>query len=257
MPLKRLVQRFLQAGNVVPLGSPKKPRVPTVLIRGTKYVLSDYWPMLGSGEDAGSGGAKFINTGDPRFSYLWAYDMDRKVVAMWRYSDGDEKHFESASSSGHVVVVLERKGQLNRVTHEAFVNIEREMSKRQEDTRRALQKIIEENADDWDREVEKILKTHFEKVLYPEIDRRIKETETGIVPLGFKVNDNIPKSREDQLRVFVVTKVFADFNQDKAYDLVSKAVGYDAYEPPHGGDNQAVQWAYHDLVEKTYDKYLR
>lgn len=257
-PAARVARRFKE-GGVVQL-KPKGPRVPSVLIHGRKYALSNYWPMMGDLEEmgGGEGGARLITPpeGSNKWRYLWAFDTDRKILGMWRYSDGDEKLNDRASSHQHLIVTLEKKGQLNRVTHEEMVLVEREMQKRQDDTIRALKQTIKENETDWDRQVADILKKHFEDEIYPVIDRRLKELENGVVPFGFKMHD-YPKSREDQMRTFVVTQEVSKFKQEMAYDLVTKEVGYDAWEPPHGGDGQAVQWAWHELIEATYDKYLR
>jgi hypothetical protein len=253
---KKVARRFKESAGVVQM--PKRPRVPTILIRGKKYVLSNYWTALGVSSNEEGPGARVIDTGgNDRFSFLWVYDTDRKMIAMWRHSEGNEKLYNRASQHTHDIVVLEKKGQLNRVTHEEMVIIEREMASREAETLRALKQTIEENATDWDRKVADILERHFQKEIYPAIDRRLAELEKGIVPFGFKYNDHIPKSREDQMKVFVVTNALSKFTEPAAYDLVSKTVGFDAYEPPDGGDGQAVQWAWHSLHEKTYDKYLR
>jgi hypothetical protein len=251
----KIVSRFKGSG-VTPLRV--RPRVPTLLIHGRRYVTSNYWPMMSGVADAG-GGARLIDTGGGNvFRYLWVYDTDRKIVTMWRHSDGDEKLSDTASSHAHDVVVLEKKGQLNRVTHEEFVAVERFMKERQDDTIKSLKRTIEENATEWDHRVADILKDYFDKSVRPEIVRRLKELKSGIIPFGFKVNEDLlhHKSKEDQMKVFIITAALAKFTQQLAYDVVSKEVGFDAYEPPNGGDGQAVQWEWHSLIEKTYEEFL-
>ena len=191
---KRVAERF--TANVVPF-KPKKPSGPTLLISGRKYVLSDYFPMLSglAEEQTAPGGARLITTGPPRFSYLWAYDTDKKFVAMWRVSDGDEKAGGSASHYTSDVVTLERKGQLNRVTHEEFRAIERYMSEQYHDTMAALKKYIAENANEWDKEAKEIAKELFEEKFLPRILAKFHEVEQGVTPLGFKVNEHMLSHR--------------------------------------------------------------
>jgi len=254
-PAARIARRFKQGVGVVQL-KPKGPRVPSVLIHGRKYALSNYWPMLSDMSEPEEGGARVIDVGGAgRYSWLWVYDTDRKVLAMWRYSDGDDKFFDRASSHAHLIVTLEKKGHLNRVTHEEFKLVEREMGHRYDSALKALKEIAETNATDWDRQVKDILTKHFEDEIYPNIDRQLENLKKGVMPFGFRYNEHIPKSREEQMQTFVVTQVLSKFTQAMAYDLVSKETGFNAYEPPDGGDNQAVQWTWNDLVEATYEKY--
>lgn len=253
---KRVVQRF-KGGGVIPL----RVRVPTLAIHGRKYALSDYWPMFSDVQESMApsegGGARLLKPeGGNRFRYLWALDSDRKMLTMWRVSDGDEKVHDRMSSMSSYIHALEKKGQLNRVTHEEFLAIERFMHHRYEETLQNLKQLIRENEDDWDRRVKTILQDWFDAKLRPEITRRIAEVEAGVLPFGFKVNDRIleHKTPEQQAKSFVVSQVLGKFDQAKAYDIVSEAVGFDAYEPPQG-DNQAVQWAWHELLERVYEEF--
>lgn len=255
----RVIRRFkAAASNVVPMNQ-KRPKSPAVLIHGRKYSLSNYWPMMSDVEEMapeGGGGARLINVGGGRFRYLWVYDTDRKIVAMWRYSDGDEKVHERDSTAKHHIYALEKKGQLNRVTHDEFVAVEREMSRRQDDTIRALKKTIEENATEWDHRVKDILKKWFDDRVRPEMDRKIAEFEKGVLPFGFKSVVDDPRTRERQARGFIMSQVLTVFSEARAYQHVTDEVGFDAYEPPDG-DQQAVQWEYHNQVQELGEEYLR
>lgn len=254
----RVIRRFKAASNVVPLN--QKRRSPAVLIHGRKYALSDYFPMMDDLQEAlapeQGGGARLVDMGSGRYSYLWVYDTDRKIVAMWRYSDGDEKYHSRAAISERYIYVLEKKGQLNRATHEEFVQVEREMVKRQEDTIRALKKTIEENATEWDRRVRSILEQWFKDRIRPEMDRKLAEYHSGVLPFGFKSDDQDPRSKERKVRSFIMTQVLTVFSEARAYQHVTDEVGFDAYEPPDG-DQQAVQWEYHNLVQELGEEYLR
>lgn len=253
---KRVAERFKTA-NVVPF-KPKKPSGPTLLISGRKYVLSDYFPMLSglAEEQTAPGGARLITTGPPRFSYLWAYDTDKKFVAMWRVSDGDEKAGGSASHYTSDVVALERKGQLNRVTHEEFRAIERYMSEQYHDTMAALKKYIAENANEWDKEAKEIAKELFEEKFLPRILAKFHEVEQGVTPLGFKVNEHMlsHRSPEDQAKMFVSQPILKDYTL-QAVDEFAKKKGIDPDNPP--GDIQALDWGRHEVLDEFYEKFFK
>lgn len=106
----RILQRFKQAGPVVPF--PHHPKVPTLLLHGRKYSLSDYWPMSSDLEEMANpegGGAKLITGPGNRFRYLWLYDTERQILAMWRASDGNEKRHDRIRENAHDIYTLEKK----------------------------------------------------------------------------------------------------------------------------------------------------
>ncbi len=259
MDSKRLAERFRQAGPVVPLGAPK-PHGPTEVIHGRRYVLSDWWSALGVGDLASpegeGGGAKLIDTGGNRFRYLWIYDTDRKILAMWRHSDGDEKYHSHETSSMHEIFTLEKRKQLNRVTHAEFQQVEHEMSSRADDHLKALKQWSQEHQSDLEKQAITILDEWFEKNIRPSFERKLSELDKGVIPFGFKVNPDILQHRSEkrQVRQWLLTKALEGFDQAAAYKIVSKAVGYDAYDPPDGGDSQAVQWAWGDFIERVYQQ---
>jgi hypothetical protein len=262
---KRLAERFRQAGPVVPF-SPKKPsnlkpHGPVETIHGRKYVLSDFWPMGAEIADMASpegeaGGAKLIDTGGNRFRYLWVFDTDRKILTMWRHSDGDEKYSSHENSAMRDIFALEKKRQLNRVTHEEFQQVDREMKKRSDATLKSLKQWAKENESDLEKEASQILRAWFDRNIRPSLERRFSELDKGVVPFGFKVNPNILQYRSEkrQARQWLLTKALEGFDQAAAYTIVSKAVGYDAYDPPNGGDAQAVQWAWADFIENVVEE---
>lgn len=240
--------------NVVPF-QPKKPKGPTVAIGGKKYALSDFFPAFDVTEED-LGGARLITVGERRHSFLWAYDMDKKFVAMWRLSDGEEKAGGSASHYTSEVVALERKGQLNRVTHEEFRAIERFMAEQQRDALAAMNKYLEENADDWDRKSKEIAKELFEAKFLPRILAKFKEVEQGVRPLGFKVNEHLlgHRSAEDQAKLFVAMQILKDYTP-KAVDDAARSKGFDPDNPP--GSIQALDWAQKDAIDEFYDRFFR
>ena len=130
--IARVLQRY---SEVVPF-RPRPPSGPTTEIGGKKYVLTDYSPFGGNElSDGGEGHARLIEvpSSGSKFKYLWAYDTDRKLVAAWRVTDGNEKAYGSAQQEMHHVVHLEKHGQLNRVTSGEFSHIEAEMRHREDE----------------------------------------------------------------------------------------------------------------------------
>jgi hypothetical protein len=256
---KRLADRFRQAGPVVPFG--QKPHGPTETIHGRRYVLSDWWSMGSAIEEMASpngeaGGAKLIDTGGDRFRYLWVYDTDRKILAMWRYRDGNEKYNARESSSMQEIFALEKRKQLNRVTHEEFVQVEREMLRRADETMKSIQQWSKEHQSDLEKRAEEILDTWFKRNILPSLERKFSELDRGVIPFGFKVQPHLLEHRSEkrQARQWLLNKALEGFDQAAAYGIVSKAVGFDAYDPPDGSDPQAVQWAWSDFIQRVFEQ---
>ena len=51
-----------------------------------------------------------------------------------------------------------------------------------------------------------------------------------------------------------MNQVLEKFTEKAAYDYVERQTGVDPYNPPDG-DNQAVQWAFHEVLEDFYDSH--
>jgi hypothetical protein len=255
---KRLLERFRQAGDVVPLGAPKRPKGPVLSIHGRKYVLSDWWAHGASVEDMANpdaGGARLIDTGGNRYRYLWVFDTERKVIAMWRHSDGDEKYNSRESSSMQEIYTLEKKGQLNRVTHDEYLQVEREMQRRADEALKSLKQWAQENQSDLEKQAGEILDAWFKRNVQPSLERRITDLDRGVKPLGYKYRPESPRSDRTQAVHFLLGKALDGFTQDQAYRVVEKVVGYDPYDPPEGVDPQSVQWAYGDFIERVYEQF--
>jgi hypothetical protein len=235
-----------RAGVVVPFA----PRVPknthTILIAGVKYVLSTHWPgVFGdiSEESEESEGAQVIRQEDmDPWKYLWVYDTDKQILAMWRASDGNEKEWSSARSATRTILFLEKKGQLNRVDNAQFRRIEAEMSQRARENEAALEKWVDELKDDFQRQVDNLVREYFDKEVRPVMDRAVANVDAGAIPLGFKATEGgFPVDR--QMKSFVTSNIYNNlFNLDKI-DAYVRSRGVDL----ESGDPQATQWAQGDV----------
>lgn len=246
---KKVAARY--AADIVPLRP--KPTGPTIQIAGKKYALSDYFPMLSEIiGDPQPGGAKLIDVGGPRFSYLWVYDTDRKAVAMFRVSDGDEKVYGTANQFTTEILTLERRKQLNRVTNAEFRAIHRWMNDKQDETLKAMKEYLEAQADEWDKLSKKLVRDLFEDKILPGILRRWEDLDKGVKPLGFKANPNIPRPPEDQAKMFVANEALKAFSLAAVEDYI-RSKGFDPDNPPGDGDFQAVDWARQDVIDEFYE----
>ncbi len=251
--IARVLQRY---SEVVPF-RPRPPSGPTTEIGGKKYVLTDYSPFGGNElSDGGEGHARLIEvpSSGSKFKYLWAYDTDRKLVAAWRVTDGNEKAYGSAQQEMHHVVHLEKHGQLNRVTSGEFSHIEAEMRHREDENTKALKKWIEEEKTDYQATVDRLAREFFEHHVRPKLDKAVHDVKAGVIPLGFKEHPHPHASPELQRISYVVGNILTkDFTPEKV-DAYLKTKGIDPDAPEH--DMQASYWAVGDIRDATYDEYF-
>lgn len=254
------------AGPVVPFKP--KPGVPTELIAGRKYVLSTDGGPLGDREDDadhGWGGRSDGQPGDgarmivtpqsgPKHRYLWAYDTDKQYLAMWRVTDGNEKFGGRASTEQARIVKLEKKGQLNRVTHDEFRKIEKEMRDRENDQLNALKKYIEDNKSDDAKKLDDLVREFYEKHVEGKLQRALDAAERGAVPIGFKPfgpGETDPEWRKRQVASHVLGAMWRkEMSLDKVEDFL-RANGVDVEAA-----GQDVDWAIQDLFETAAEKLL-
>jgi len=243
-----------KAANVVPFRG--RPRGPQVAIGSRKYVLSDYWPMGTAGDgEAPAAGARVIDVGGDKFRWLWAYDTDKQVLAMWRYTDGDEKHYENAHRAAQHIHKLEKRGQLNRVTNAEFRIIEREMSRRYEDVIKTLREHARSLGGDWQEQVNAIARDFFDHKVRPLIERALSDAARGAVPMGFRFNERIPQSRDQQIRAHIVSQMVHQRFNERLIEDTMRTQGLDP--EMRGVDNQAAYWAVSELRQDVYEEYLR
>lgn len=246
-----------RAGQVVQF-TPRAPKnTHTMLIAGVKYVLSTYWPgVMGDISEEPpetEGGARVIRQeGMDPWKYLWAYDTDKQILAMWRVSDGNNKEWGNARTASRTIIALEKKGQLNRVDNAQFRRIEAEMSKLERESEASLEKWVDELKDDFQRRVDTLVREYFDKTVRPVMDRAVASVNAGAVPIGFKATEGgFPVDR--QMKSFVTSNIYNNlFNLDKI----------DAYVQTHGvdlgsGDSQATQWAQGDVWLEYAKSVLR
>ena len=252
----RVLRRFL-AGAVVPFKP--RPGVPTLTIGGRKYVLSTDGGPLGDREDdadqpeVGEGGARIIQTPQAtKWRYLWVYDTEKQIVAMWRATDGNEKVWGPARSEMQSIVKLDRKGQLNRVTTSECRKVESHMRGMEQETAESLKAIIEDSKGAREHQIDKLVRGLFEK-LRPNLERELDAVRQGAIPMGFKPFS--PENVERQAQTFVIGQFFRrNLNTEKVLGLIAPKIP--SLDPELAGHYQDVQWAIEDVQDQTYDQYL-
>lgn len=249
-----VVRRFL-AGPVVPFKP--KPGVPTVAINGKKYVLSTDGGMLGDREDDEKlqeeyGGQLIVQPGANKWRYLWAYDTEKQVVAMWRVSDGNEKLWDSARSQTATLLKLDKKGQINRMGTSEFNRLNAYMQDTEAEHNAALLRIIEENKDDRERAIDKALAAKLKK-LQPKLDAELDAVRKGAIPIGFQPFR--PENVERQAMTFVITN-FVRRNFDYSDTVAELAGKIPSLDPELAGHYQDVMWAIDDMRDKLFDALL-
>ena len=264
-----VASRYLVAGVVVPFPreeAPPRPKGKAFRFKGHAYALSTDGGPLGDSaegtggwaEEMGEGGAKIIRGPAPLdpWKYLWVYDTDRNYVAMWRVHDGNEKDAGSAEHFDSDIARLERKGQINRVSHQEFQALEAEMRKREHALLKALERSIEENKDEYQRAVDEAAQEVFDKKILPGIKRRVAEVLRGILPFDFKPNDRILDYApvEEQAVSHVITQEMEAFTPKLVEEEVRRR-GYDPSDSAH--DVQAISWAVDDVRQKAWETLKR
>ena len=253
--MHRVVSRV--AGNVVPLRPNSGPKLE---IGGKHYALStDSGPLMGDlAEDftPSEGGARIIHPPENanKWRYLWAYDTDAQVLAMWRVSDGDEKVWENAKHAGAQIVKLSKKGQLNRVGNAEFKHIESHMQKRNHETIESLKKIVEDNKHAEEKQLDVLVREYFEEHVVNLIEHSISNIKRGVTPIGFKAYDHKGEvvSVERQATIYVVSSVIKKEMTIEKVEAFLRSKGFDL-DSVH---NQSIEWAIGDVQDAAMEKYL-
>jgi len=227
-------------------------------LHGKKYVLSDDpGNMVAevSGEEDPEGGATLIETTHPQpYRFLWAYDMDKGDVLMWRVTDGVLKVVGPAYRFEYKLLQLDRLGELNRIPHAEVNLIGREMFRIEDKHLESLKQHIEESKDDFQKQVDRITKQVFDEEILPSIKKSLSDLKRGVVPFGFKVNERMlsHKDAESQMRHHVVQEALKPFKAR----LVEKRLRSEGLDPDAPGvDNQAAYWAVHDVIGKFWGTF--
>ena len=264
------------AGRIIEFPSPAQTVRPKHVetVAGKKYALSDdsgmgmSWFVPEDEEECPSGidaadetcqmGAKVIQgpAHSRPFRFLWAYDTERGTLGMWRVTDGNEKAYGSADSFRAKLVALDRKGELNRVTTSEMRAIEREMRKREDAHMRDLEHWVDALKTDYQRTVDEVAQEVFDRDFAPELERRLKEVDRGVVPFAFKVNERLleHEPKESQLRAHIITEVTSDYTVGVVEDELRRR-GIDPDAPDH--DIQAAHWAVEDIRTDAWRRYKR
>lgn len=252
---ENVVRRFL-AGPVVPF----KPRVlgPKISIGGTKYALSTDGGILGDREDdaamAEQYGERVIMPGPEadKWRYLWAYDTDKQVVAMWRVSDGSEKHWGPARSASATIAKLDKKGQMNRVSTADFAKIDAFMKAREKEHEESLRQFLEESKDGRQKAIDRELAAIWAKLL-PKLKAELAAVAQGATPIGFKPFR--PENVERQAATYVIGEFFRR-NLDIEDVLKTLTAKIPSLDPELAGHYQDVVWAIDDLRDRSYETLL-
>jgi hypothetical protein len=249
----RVAARY--AGEVVQLRPHQSG--PKIEIAGKHYALStDSGPLMGDLMERlapAEGGPRIIEPpeGGNKWKFLWAYDTDAQVLAMWRVSDGDEKFWDNAKAHAAHIVKLDKRGQLNRVDSSAMRQIESFMHHRMHETIEDLQRAVEEYKSDADKLLDKHVREFFATHVKHHVEAAVAKVMHGAIPIGFKAFD--PKGNvQRQAASFVIGQVLKrDMSEEKV----------EAYLHQHGFDMksvdpQALEWALADQRDKVFEEFL-
>ena len=256
---RRVALRYARvAGRVLDFGRRSvRPKHP-IKINGNTYALSDYaGSMLSSPDDDGDGeGARLIRgpAHSQPYRYLWIFDSDRGDLGMFRVTDGSEKVWGKADRMVREIMLLDRKGELNRVSTSEARSITRAMRKKEDNALSELKEWSKELETDYQQFVNQVAADVFNAEIAPEIRRRLAEVNQGVVPFGFKVVEgllNIGKSAEEQMQGHVVSQVLDGFTT-KMIDAEVRRRGVD----PDGEDIQASYWALNDIRDDAWERFV-
>jgi hypothetical protein len=247
------------AGRVLDFGRRSVRPKHSIKINGNTYALSDYaGAALSIPDDEGEGdseGARLIRGpahGQP-YRYLWVYDSDRGDLGMFRVTDGSEKVWGKADRMVREIMLLDRKGELNRVSNAEARSITRAMRKKEDDAVRDLRSWAKELETDYQQFVNQVAADVFESEIVPEIEGRMADLRSGVVPFGFQVNENLIQHGKDmasQMQGHVLNQVLEKFTTAMIDDEVRRR-GRD----PESEDIQASYWALGDIREEAWDRF--
>ena len=152
------------------------------------------------------------------------------------------------------IMLLDRKGELNRVSTSEARSITRAMRKKEDNALSELKEWSKELETDYQQFVNQVAADVFNAEIAPEIRRRLAEVNQGVVPFGFKVVEgllNIGKSAEEQMQGHVVSQVLDGFTT-KMIDAEVRRRGVD----PDGEDIQASYWALNDIRDDAWERFV-
>lgn len=254
-----LVHRVATRYAAVVIPFKPKPGVPTATIGGRKYVLSTF---RGEGMDVsekvdeggpGTGHARYIHLpSNTPWRYLWVFDAEKKIVAMWQVSEGDLKIHGPSGHFASMIVHLEKKGQLNRVTHEEYHDLEKRMERVYDETVSGLKTFFEQNDSDFQKKVNAGVQEYYAKYVKPKVDRAISDVLNGAIPLGFKPYDSPHRSTQSQAIGYNVGMVLKRELDLAKVEEALVHMGINVHSPHE--DNQATYWAIGDVKDTVLDR---
>lgn len=182
------------------------PNRKTLKIDGKTYVLSKKSFMLPEAD---------------RY-YLWALDVNKRTLTMWRVSDGEEKLSNPMASHVSQIRVLDQRGELNRVSHQEFLKIERWMRRKNDKVLKTLQKSIRDNESQAERDFRWVATQYWNQIIVQFFREALIRYE-GVTPIDFKYRPQLRKSREEQLASHWLSKVINKYwQEDKIFQYAKK-----------------------------------
>lgn len=246
---ERVASRFLAA------------RGPQVTINGKKYVLSDVWGAVGDLVDAlggGQPGGPTVHEGPKRYSFLWAYDTERRMVAMWRWSDGSSKLYGKAGPYMRDIHQLMKKGQLNRVTTAEMKTLERAMVRKEQDFVQQMKEDLAAQASTFEKMIGKLVRDFFKKKVEPKVLAQWVIIDQGVLPDGFRPQERLLdiKPAEMQAKMHAAGEIFErEFSLDKIEEYITEEFdGLNPLDNPEV-DSQLAYWERNDVIDEFYDRH--
>jgi len=147
--------------------------------------------------------------------YLWAFNVERKELSMWRVVDGMEKISGPVRSYTDDLAELNKFNQVNLVTNEQYAHIYKYMD---DLSANQLKQGSSEKA-----KINAAVLSIFDRVFRDQINRYASEIDNHTIPWGFKVSRdklNVGVIAEKQAREFCLNKVLDTFTPMKIAELL-------------------------------------
>lgn len=239
--IRKVAGRHLQAAS-------------NLTIRGRKYTLSNFAGPFGAENEynpvtAEHGQENLVRGPSSGRKYLWAFNIERKELSMWRVVDGVEKLSGPVRSYTEYVAELNSLGQLNFVTNQQEADVYKAM----DDLSANHLKLGSEKT-----QINLAVLSIFDRVFRDQIERYASEIDNHTVPWGFKVSReklNQGINAEKQVREFCLNKVLDTFIPIKVAELL------EFENRAHGTQHDItrtddVYWAIEEIKRHAHEEFV-